>query len=145
MKGVNKMKEKTEFIYEDIDFYLKDSFKGLSKKYMLECIFNEDIQKNWYPEIGDIIVTKTGNIYVISSSQNLHKDLGGKHYFFGGYFCNKDGGHIQKDTHCSVMNKDGLKYEYDTEKKEYIGKKNLSYSSFKDFRYIPYPHELTKK
>jgi hypothetical protein len=34
-----------EFKKEDLEFYLPDTFKGLSKDYLLECIFNDEIQK----------------------------------------------------------------------------------------------------
>jgi hypothetical protein len=41
-----------DFKKEDLEFFLPDKFKGLNKKYLLECIFDEEIQKNWIPTMG---------------------------------------------------------------------------------------------
>lgn len=124
------------FNKEDLEFYLPDSFNGLSKTYILNCIFNDDIQRKWQPKIGDIIVGCTGNIFVISSKQHLDEKLGGNLYFFGGSLCSKDGGCMMNSTCSFLMNKDGVKFnDIDV----------LSVAAFSDFRYIPYPHELMNK
>lgn len=126
-----------EFIKENLEFYLDDKpFKGLSKEYIMEAIFNTDIQKNWNPQEGDVIVGCTGNIFVISVIDNLHERLGGKRYYFGGGSCNRDGGNILDSTFCYTANETGkyihpIKGELD----------NLNHSSIRDFRYVPYPHE----
>ena len=128
-----------EFDIEDLEFFLPDSFKGMSKEYLLSCIFDEKIQKNWNPGLGDVIVGSTGNIFVISGSHNLVPELGGKSFFFGGGFCNRDGGRIMDSTYCSVLNKDGIEYRHTREGIKQFD--NLNYSKFSDFRYVPYPHE----
>lgn len=127
------------FNKEDLDFFLPKSFKGLSKEYILEAVFNEQIQKNWRPQIGDVIVGRTGNVFVISGYHQTHESLGGDKFFFGGSLCSRDGGNFLNDTHCYVLNKDGMEYYYGhsgIEKQE-----NPYYSKFSDFRYVPYPHE----
>jgi hypothetical protein len=63
----------------------------LNKKYLLECIFNKKIQQKWTPNVGDVIVGCTGNIFVISAIDNLHECIGGKLFYFGGGSCNRDG------------------------------------------------------
>ena len=72
------------FDRKELEFSLPDSFKGLSKEYILDAIFNTKIQINWKPQEGDIIVGCTGNIFVISGESNLVPELGGKLFFFGG-------------------------------------------------------------
>lgn len=129
-----------KFKKSDVKFFLKDSFKGLSKKYMIDCIFNEQIQKKWYPRVGDIIVGCTGNIFVISGKHTLHEDLGGNTFFFGGGLCNRNGGCFMDDTYCSILNKDGMKYVHSDNGIEKVN--DPYYSKFEDFRYVPYPHEL---
>ena len=82
--------------------------KGLKdwlKKYILECIFNDYVQERWIPQVGDIIITHTGNVYVISG---LHTSLRDTIYFFGGGFCNKTGGNILDETCCYTMNESGI-------------------------------------
>lgn len=137
--GSNTMLAAVRFDREDLDFFLPESFKGLSKEYILEAIFNEQIQSNWRPQVGDVIVGCTGNIFVISGYHQTHKSLGGDKFFFGGGLCVRDGGNFLNDTHCSVLNKDGLEHYHGhsgIEKRE-----NPYYSKFSDFRYVPYPHE----
>ena len=121
-----------KFSKEDLNFYLPDSFKGLSKKYMLDCIFNKEIQEKWYPGEGDIMVGNTGNVFTISGSHDLVDELGGEVFLFGGHLCNRDGGHICSSTACSLMNKEGFKGDFEV----------YDVSSFSDFRFVPYPHEL---
>lgn len=128
-----------EYNKEDLEFFLPDSFKGLSKDYIIECIFDEDIQKNWTPGIGDVIVGPTGNIFVISNTLNLNKSIGGKMYFYGGGLCNRDGGIVMNSTHCYTANESG-KY-YDPLKGE---QDNPYHSSIRKFKFIPYPHERKK-
>ena len=104
----------------------------MNKKYLLSCIFNEDIQKNWKPNVGDIIIGSTGNVFVISGYHDLVESLGGKLYFFGGSLCNRDGGSLLHSTRCFTMNEKGYNPNLDV----------YSISSFSEFRYVPYPHEL---
>ena len=127
------MKMEKEFNKEDLEFFLPNSFKGLSKDYILDKVFNSDIQKNWKPQEGDIIVGCTGNIFVISSKQHLHESLGGDLYFFGGSLCSRDGGNFMNTTQSYVMNKDGFKFD---------GFEEYHIASFSDFRFVPYPHEI---
>jgi hypothetical protein len=129
-----------KFIKEDLEFHLPDSFKGLTKKYIIDCIFNKKIQKKWTPKIGDLIVGCTGNIFAVSAYHSTHDSLGGDKYFFGGGLCNRDGGDIMDETFCFIMNKDGFHYKYSTI--GIIKEEDLYYSKFSDFRYVPYPHEL---
>lgn len=126
-----------EFNEEDLEFFLPKSYKGLSKQYILDKIFNEAIQKNWNPKEGDIIVGSTGNVFVISATHNLTEELGGKLYFFGGGLCSRNGGSLANETYCHTMNKDGLWYEYGKEPKQ-----DCYHSSISDFKFVPYPHEL---
>lgn len=129
-----------EFIREDLEFYLPKSFKGLDKKYILDCIFNDKIQSSWKPKVGDLIVGCTGNIFSVSARHQTSASLGGDKFFFGGGLCNRDGGILLDSTFSSIMNKDGLEYFYGDkgiEKRE-----NYNYSKISDFRYLPYPHEL---
>lgn len=126
------------FDKERLDFYLPDAFKGLSKKYMLSMIFDETIQSKWCPEVGDIIVTTSGNIYVISGKFDFDKSLGGTMYYFGGGPCARDGG-IMNSTFCYSANESG-KYIHPV--KGEIS--NSNHSCIREFKYIPYPHELNK-
>jgi len=126
-----------EFNKENLDFYLNDkSFKGLSKKYIMEAIFNNDIQSKWKPQVGDIIVGCTGNIFVISGMYRLSKNLGGTLYYFGGRSCNRNGGNVLDETYCYTANESG-KYIHPLNGEQ----KNLYHSLIRDFRYVPYPHE----
>ncbi len=134
-----------EFNKEVLETFLPESFKGLSKQYVLDAIFNNEIQKNWKPQIGDIIVGSTGNVFVISGDHDLVPELGGKMFFFGGGLCNRDGGNIMNETYCYTMNKSGNSYEYDINLKIKRVMKKFNHSSFKDFRFVPYPHELKKQ
>lgn len=127
------------FDKSELEFYLPDVFKGLDKNYILCCIFDSSIQKNWIPRIGDIIVGCTGNIFVISNIEQLHQDLGGTRYYFGGGSCNKDGGNIADSTYCNTANESGIFYH------PLWGEMvNLYHTSIRNFRYVPYPHELIK-
>lgn len=126
-----------KFIKDDLDFFLPDSFKGIDKKYMMACIFNEEIQEKWVPTQGDIIVGCTGNVFVISSVSNLSRTLGGTMYFYGGGHCNKDSGNVMDSTYCYTANKSGNYYHPTGGKQD-----NLFHSSIKDFKFVPYPHEL---
>ena len=116
-----------EFDKEDLEFCLPDEFKGLSKDYMLNCIFSEKIQKSWItPKVGDLIVTTTGNIFTIS----------GEHYgtfFFGGFLQGRNS-RILSESSTFVVNFTGEL------KRKINGKKTCS--KFSEFRFIPYPHEL---
>ena len=128
------------FNREELEFFLPDSFKGLSKAYIIDAIFNSKIQKNWKPQEGDVIVGCTGNVFVISGESNLVKELGGTLFFFGGHMCNRDGGIILNETACFTMNESGTWYTHTSEGIKPVW--NNSHSSWKDFRFVPYPHEL---
>lgn len=130
-----------KFDKETLDFFLpKKPFKGLSKDYIMEAVFNDVIQKNWAPQVGDIIVGSTGNIFVISGMTNLNASLGGKMYFFGGNLCTRDGGIALDDTYCFTANETGVYYH------PILGEQDNSYhSSIRDFRFVPYPHERKNK
>jgi hypothetical protein len=128
-----------KFNKKELEFFLPDSFKGLSKKYLLDCIFDEDIQQKWSPQLGDVIIGCTGNIFVIGAIEELHEKLGGREYFFGGGSCNRDGGGILDSTFCYTANESGKKYHpLDGEIED------LYHSSIRDFKFVPYPHELEK-
>ena len=129
-----------EFDKEEISYFLPNYFKGLSKKYILDVIFNEDIQKNWSPRVGDVIVSCTGNIFTISGEHQLVSELGGKIFFFGGGLCNREGSNVLNETYCYTMNFSGKWYTY--ENGTIVEKPNCYHSSWKNFRYVPYPHEL---
>lgn len=131
---------KEEFNIEDLEFFLPDKFKGLTKEYIINCVFNENIQKNWNPRVGDVIVGPTGNVFVISGEHHLTDKLGGNLFFFGGSLCNRTGGHILDDTYCFTLNKDGKYYRYTSSGIE--AREESGYSAFSHFRYVPYPHEL---
>lgn len=125
------------FEKERLKFHLPNFFKGLPKKYIMDCIFNEDIQSKWKPTTGDIIVGCTGNIFVISGMDLLHEELGGVRYYFGGGMCNRNSGNILDETYCYTANKNG-KYIHPLEGEQ----ENPYHSSIRDFRFVPYPHEL---
>lgn len=129
-----------EFNKEDLEFFLPNTWRGISKDYILDKVFDKEVQSGWIPTIGDIIVGCTGNIFIISGKHELIKELGGTVYFFGGGFCNRNGSSQMNETYCPTMNKDGLWYEF--------GKKptkNVWHSSYKDFRFVPWPHEIATK
>ena len=128
-----------EFNKEDLEFYLPDQFKGLPKEYIMSCIFDDRVQEFWNPQVGDIIVGPTGNVFVISGKHTLTPKLGGDLFFFGGFLCNRTGGHILNDTACFTINKDGKYYRYTSDGIE--AKEESYHSSFSHFRYVPYPHE----
>lgn len=125
-----------EFNREKLEFHLPNEFRGLSKEYILDNIFNESIQSEWVPKVGDIMVGCTGNIFVISSISELHDSLGGRMYFFGGGLCNRDGGNVMDSTYCFSANENGKYYNPINGEQE-----NPFHSSIRDFRYVPYPHE----
>ena len=126
-----------KFDKEKLEFYLNDKpFKGLSKNYILDCIFNDDIQKKWTPNVGDVIVGETGNIFVISGVDYLHESLGGNRYYFGGGYCSRNGS-VLDSTYCYTANENG-KYIHPIEGDI----ENLYHSSIREFKYVPYPHEL---
>lgn len=126
-----------EFKKETLESYLPSSFKSLKKDYMIKCMFDDKIQKRWNPSIGDVIVGCTGNIFVIGSVDYLNEKLGGKKYYFGGGSCNRDGGNVLDSTFCYTANESG-KYIHPTEGEQ----QNFYHSSIRDFRYVPYPHEI---
>jgi hypothetical protein len=129
-----------KFDREELEFFLPDRFKGLSKDYLMDCIFNEDIQKRWSPQKGDIMVGPTGNIFVISVVEQLHESIGGRKYYFGGGSCNRDGGSVLDSTYYFTANRSG-KYIHPTKGEQ----TNPYHSSIKNFRFVPYPHELVSR
>jgi hypothetical protein len=126
-----------EFKKEELEFYLPETFKKLSKQYLIDNIFNEEIQKNWIPNIGDIIVGCTGNIFVISVVENLHENIGGTMYYFGGGSCNRNDGNVLDSTFLYTANESGKYYHPIKGEQSKVG-----HNSIRDFRYVPYPHEL---
>lgn len=135
-----KLRPPTIFDRNEIGMFMKNSFKGLSKKYILDAVFNEEIQKNWKPKIGDIIIGPTGNIFVISAEHTSHKEMGGTKFFFGGGLCNRDGGNILNETFCYTMNESGRNYTWVDGEIRPIN--DPYHGSFREYRYVPYPHEL---
>ena len=136
---MNEVCEK--FNWETLEFFLPVLFKNLSKGYMLDCIFDDEIQKKWKPKIGDIIVNSSGNIFVISNHDSFSEEFGGDTYYFGGGLYNNYDGIIFNQTYCFVLNNDGMRYYRDKDckiQKEF----NSSYSKISDYRFIPYPHEI---
>lgn len=131
-----------KFKKEKLEFHLPDNFKGMTKDYIMNVIFDKIVQSKWNPQIGDVIVGCTGNIFVISGEHNLVPELGGKLFFFGGGLCSRDGGYIMNETYAFTMNESGKWYAYG--KNGFEEKHNLNHSSWKDFRFVPYPHELSK-
>lgn len=129
--------DKEKFTFEDLEFHLPDIFKGMSKQYLLERIFDNETQENWKPKIGDVIVGVTGNIFVISSKHHLEETLGGDLFFFGGGLYNRDGVCTLNGTYSFTMNKSGKWIQHTKEEVS-----NSFHSSFSDFRYVPYPHEI---
>ncbi len=128
-----------EFEYDTIEFFVNDDneFK-INKSHILSMCFNEEVQSRWKPKVGDIILGKTGNLFVISSSERLNESIGGTLFFFGGgtYFYN-DG---TKGTYCYTMNESGTRYNSFKESTD-----DLYHSSFSEFRWIPRPtDELTR-
>lgn len=132
----------TEFIREDVARFMKETFKGLSKEYILNCMFNESIQAKWVPQRGDMIVGSTGNIYFISAEDKLSDKLGGTQWYYGGGMCNRDDGNVLDETYCYTMNKTGIwKGWKDGSIQEY---KNYYHSSLSNYKFIPYPHETDR-
>jgi len=129
-----------KFDRELLGFHLPDTFKGLKKTYIMTMVFDERVQKAWNPFVGDIIVGKTGNVFVISATHNSSGSLGGRKFFFGGGLCSRDGGGIMDETFAFVMNADGMEYYYTDQGIKKRG--NPYYSKISDFRFVPYPHEV---
>ena len=132
---------KKEFNKKELEAYiLEDSFKRLSKQYILDCIFNEEIQNKWEPQEGDIIVGSTGNIFVISGYHDLAEELGGRLWFFGGFLCSRDGGCVMNSEGCYTMNRDGKWIDLVTREEQ----QNLYHAGMRDYRFVPYPHEKNR-
>lgn len=133
-----------EFNRKDLDFHLpKDGFKGLSKSYIMKAVFNDEIQKKWKPQEGDMIVGSTGNIFFISGQHKLVPELGGNMFFFGGGLCTRKNSCIMDETYAYTMNESGIYYGYGKDGK--IEEQwNNYHSGWKDFRFVPYPHETER-
>lgn len=54
-----------------LELFLPDQFKGLSKEYIIECVFNIEIQKNWVPKLGDLTVSLMADLYVLESDEKV--------------------------------------------------------------------------
>lgn len=126
-----------KFVKATLNHFLPDSFKGLSKPYIMDAVFNDEIQSKWGPQVGDVIVGSTGNIFVIGGVHRLSGDIGGDKYFFAPGLCNRGDGCFLDSTYTSVLNKDGKKHEPAQPPKD-----DPFYSAFSEYRYVPYPHEL---
>ena len=132
-----------KFNREDIEYFLPDTFKGLSKQYLLDCIFNDDIQRLWIPEIGDIIVSKTGNIFVISNIENYCEDLGGTLYFYSGFLASTNNSNYLSVTKCYTMNKSGKWISYNS-KGKLEESQNCYHNKLDNYKFVPYPHEINR-
>lgn len=113
-----------KFNKEELEFHLPPKYKNK----ILKQVFDKELQKSWIPQIGDYIVGKTGNVFVISSITTLNADLGGKLYFFGGGLCVRDGGCKMNSTYSSCFNERGF---IDNDFKSQVSKKE-------DYRYIDF-------
>lgn len=130
--------ELAKFEEDTLKFFLPESFKSLSKQYILYCIFNKEIQTNWKPKVGDIIVGSTGNVFVISAKHHLIEKLGGDLFLFGGVLCSRNGGNFMNETTCSTLNRTGILYDIDQKSIE----NSYNHNTYLNYRYVPYPHEL---
>lgn len=121
---------------ETLEFFLKgQDFQGLTVEYMLECYFDEELQKAWKPKLGDAIIGPTGNIFVIAAVEQLSQTLGGTRYYFAPGSCNRDGGVVLNETYSHTANESGLYYD------PLMGQRpNRYHTSIRKFKYIPYPH-----
>ena len=105
----------------------------------MECIFDENIQKNWTPGKGDIIVGPSGNIFVISVVEKLHNSIGGTRYYYGGGSCSRDGGIVLNSTFYFTANESGIYYHPLNGEQD-----NIYHTSIREYKFIPYPHERKK-
>ena len=137
------MEEECTFVREDLDNYMPKMFKGMHKSYMLTKIFDDEIQKKWKPEIGDVIVGPTGNIFIISNVDHLDETLGGDLCFYGGHLCNRDGGNTLDDVTCHTMNEKGKWIGWNRRGELEVMDK-LGHSKYSHFRFVPYPHETNR-
>lgn len=128
------------FNEKSLDQFLPDNFKGLSKSYIMNCVFNNTIQKDWKPRVGDVIIGITGNVFVISASQTLVEELGGTVFFFGGGLRTSGNDGILNETYNYALNKTGKKFIRTSKGIDEVS--DMNYSRFSDYRYVPYPHEL---
>ena len=124
----------------ELHFHLPETFKGLSKEYIIDKVFNDDIQDNWVPQIGDLMVGPTGNIYAIGAIDKLHEKLGGIKYYFGGGMCSRDGSSQMKETFCYTINESGDDIGWGDNGLEI--KDNPYHGKISNYKFIPYPHEL---
>ena len=88
----------------------------------------------WEPKRGDYFAAgyetlgNRANIYVVSGEHSLVPELGGKMWFFGGHFCNRDGGCLMDTTASYCMNMNGVKPE---------GFREFSVSSVRKMLWLP--------
>lgn len=137
-----------KFERESLEFWLRDDtaheYRLPNAKYVLDVLFNEDVQKSWKPQVGDLFATHTGNIYVISGDHNLTEELGGRLFFFGGGMCTRGDGCIMDETYCYTMNKDGLSWHWGENGKRSTEKAH-NHSAISKFRWIPRVGEYKEK
>ena len=124
-----------QFKKKSMAYFIDQGVKGLPKEYILDAIFDEKMQEMWHPQVGDIIVGSTGNVFVISGKQSFHEDIGGDVYFFGGTMAAMNGCIMDTPT-CYTMNHDGL---FMHSRKKFPG-----HGSWHEFRFVPYPHETNR-
>lgn len=121
-----------------MEFSLRNkSIKGLSNQYILDAIFDKPTQAMWRPQVGDIIVGPTGNIFVIGASQMFYPEIGGEVFFFGGTMAASKGCTMDTPV-CYTMNRGGRFMKPGTPKE---GEYFPGHSSWKKFRFVPYAHE----
>lgn len=127
------------FTEEDLKDIIRP-IRGLSVDYIIKCALDQKIQKEWVPQIGDMILGITGNMFVISAVDEYAEEVGGTQYYFGGHKAWTICENKRKEIYsCYVFNNDGVKYKLidaNFEPLNYL--ESFGMSSKKDFRFIPY-------
>lgn len=54
-----------------LELFLPDEFQGLSKEYIIDNVFNIEIQKKWVPKLGDITVSLMGDLYILENDDKV--------------------------------------------------------------------------
>lgn len=111
---------------DSIKQFLKP-IQNLSIDYIIDCVLDEDIQKNWEPKIGDCIMDVTGSFYVITHKENIVDNLGGDTFY-----CSHGYSELN-------INKFGFSLKLDINT-NYLEPVLKGFKKLKNFRYIPYPH-----
>lgn len=123
--------------------------QNINSKYKLMCARAKELQKGYYPAVGDYIIAKASydaewnkdcsedvpceqcieddNVYVIDNKFDYAESVGGTYWFFNSMLCSKDGGNLANDTCCSIISKNGHKNKWE------------QYDNYplKDFLWIP--------